>query len=410
MVESAVRHCSRSRIDRLLEGGRARERYHLYMDKSREILLLVIVIHYAAFAWLTVRIAGALQAEGGTHWQIVLWVFGVVICGAELPGRLLGTRWSVLVLLPLLPVLYVLGWVFRPLTFLLGHFSAAETHDNEDRVIDAAKEEIRVAIEDGATEGAIAETEKEMIEGILEFRDAAVSEIMTRRVDMECIDGDLTLAEARSQFEKFSHSRIPVYEENRDRVLGVIYLRDVLAWVGKPELEKKHLKELARRPFFVPEMKRIGELLRDFQSRRVHLAIVLDEYGGVAGLITIEDILEEIVGEIRDEYDQKEVEHEIAELEDGSLQLDARIRVDDMNEEYGTDIPDYEDYDTIGGYVSAKLGRIPARGEEFDIEGMGFQIVDADERRIKVLRVQWPQPSRPREEGEERARQGNGPS
>jgi CBS domain containing-hemolysin-like protein len=403
MVVAAVRNLSRSRMERLIRSERVRRRYWRYLERASEILVLGVVVQAVSLLWLTVRASSSLGAAGYGEGGTVGWVCLALLAGGVLPGMVVGHRWSSGVLVALLPVLYWASLPARPVAAVIERLTGANGDEADSHVIDAAKEEIRVALEDGATEGAIEETEKEMIEGILEFRDAAVSEIMTPRVDMECIEAGLTIQQARPELEQFPHSRIPVFEENRDRVVGMLYLRDLLPLLGRRGMDEKRIVDVSRKPYFVPETKRIGELLRDFQNQRLHIAVVLDEYGGVAGLITIEDILEEIVGEIRDEYDLSELDNEIVKIEDKRIEVDPRVRVSEINELLDVGIPDEEDYDTIGGFLSAHLGRIPRQGESIPYENVVFHVTDAEERRVRRLQIEILEDSEPGGRGMEEA-------
>ncbi|KPK64962.1 MAG: hypothetical protein AMK73_04425, partial [Planctomycetes bacterium SM23_32] len=217
-------------------------------------------------------------------------------------------------------------------------------------MVEAAKEEIRVAIEDGAAEGALEEEEKEMIEGIMKFRDVDVAEIMTPRTDMECLRAEMPLPEAVRALGQFPHSRIPVYEDTLDRILGILYTKDLLSAVAENGGAGRILRDVMREPLFVPETNTVGALLQQFQREHVQIAVVLDEYGGVVGLVTVEDIMEEIVGEIQDEYDQEDTEDRVRRRSSGALEVDARLRIDEVNELLGVDVPEDEDYDTVGGY------------------------------------------------------------
>jgi CBS domain containing-hemolysin-like protein len=210
-----------------------------------------------------------------------------------------------------------------------------------------------------------------------------VREIMVPRIDMVAVEADATVDDVLRLVIDKGFSRIPVYEETIDNIIGVVYAKDLLRCLA----EGRHpasLKEIARPPYFIPEGKRIDELLAELREHKVHMAIVVDEYGGTAGLVTIEDVLEEIVGEIQDEFDREEVS--IERLTDTEAVLDARVSLDALNELFGLEIKS-EDYDTVGGFVYHQLGRMPAPGDEVRADGLVLRVLSIHGHRIKKIRV-----------------------
>jgi putative hemolysin len=222
-----------------------------------------------------------------------------------------------------------------------------------------------------------------MLEKIIELSDRSAGEIMTPRTDVDGMEVVQELMRVRQAVLDIGHSRIPVYEESLDNIVGILYVRDLVSFVGSEE--DFALKELLREPYLVPESKPVVDLLSEFKLRKVHLAIVLDEYGGTAGLVTIEDILEEIVGEIQDEYEEDEVEPAIQEIGMGVHEADARVEIPHLEDQLDIDLSEDREYDTVGGLVFAELGRIPEVGESFEIEGHKVTVTDAE--RTKVLKV-----------------------
>jgi CBS domain containing-hemolysin-like protein len=231
--------------------------------------------------------------------------------------------------------------------------------------------------------GAVNEEEQEMIESIMELRDSDVSEIMTPRTEIEAVEHIATLAEIKALIGRIGHSRIPIYEDNIDNIIGVVYAKDLLH-VG--DYENFDARQVMREALFVPETKNLRDLLHEFRTRKVHMAIVLDEYGGTAGLVTIEDILEELVGEIVDEYDEDEPEP-LTRIDANTVDIDARMRVDELNEELGIALPEEDDYETIGGFVFSHLGHIPQAGERCTHENVEIEVIDAEPRRIIRVRL-----------------------
>lgn len=244
------------------------------------------------------------------------------------------------------------------------------------------EEELQEAISSSEEEGLLDETEGDMLQAIFEFGDTIVREIMVARPDMVCCAADAPLDELLHLIIDSGHSRIPIFEGSIDRIVGVVYAKDLLRyWGARPE--ELTLTTVMRTPYFVPETKRIEDLLVDFRTRRVHMAIVVDEYGGTSGLITIEDLLEEIVGDIQDEYDLEE--EWVQPQPDGTLLLDARANVEELEEYFDIEIP-RDKFDTVGGFVVHLLGSVPVAGEVACANGLLLQVVEADER--KVRRVQ----------------------
>ncbi|PLX91948.1 MAG: HlyC/CorC family transporter [Desulfuromonas sp.] len=239
-------------------------------------------------------------------------------------------------------------------------------------------------IDESEEEGIINEEEGGMLHSIFEFGETIVREVMVPRTDMVCCPVEATLQEVLSAILASGHSRIPVFEGSNDHIVGIIYAKDLLRYWGEQTVEITPEKVM-RDPYFVPETKNIEELLREFRTQRVHMAIAIDEYGGTSGLITIEDLIEEIIGDIQDEYD---VEEEwLQPQEDGSFLVDGRLNVEDLEEEFDLEIP-REKFDTIGGYLFNLFGHVPKADEEIEDSGLLMTIVSADERKISKVRVQ----------------------
>lgn len=262
---------------------------------------------------------------------------------------------------------------------------------------ESLEEEIRTIVTEGHREGLLEEEAREMIEGVIELGDADVAHIMTPRTDIHMLQADMTLPEVLEDVIEAGHTRVPVHETTRDDLLGVLYVKDLLPELTKPEEERKTLRELIRKPVYVPESKAVDDLLQMFQQSRTHIALVLDEYGGVAGLVTIEDVLEEIVGEIVDEYDADE-EDEIMVLSEDTCEALGRAHVDEINERLSIELPEDGDYDTIGGFVFSELGRVPTAGETIDWKSaVRITVVEASKRRVDRVRIQRLETVAPRE-------------
>jgi magnesium and cobalt exporter, CNNM family len=253
-------------------------------------------------------------------------------------------------------------------------------------------EEIRSIVTEGHREGVIEEDAREMIESVIELSDVSVAQIMTPRTYMVSLQVDTPWEQVVKFVIDSQHTRIPVYGKTRDEVIGILHIKDMLVEMARPAA-RRPLTEIVRKPFFVPESKKVDELLPEFQRSRNHMAIVLDEFGGVSGVVTIEDAIEQIVGEIADEYDEALVDG-IKVHNETSAEALARVPVHELNERLGLLLPADQDFDTIGGLIFHELGRIPSPGEEVTIGDVKFRILDAGRRRIDrvAIEVLKPQP------------------
>lgn len=245
------------------------------------------------------------------------------------------------------------------------------------------EEELQEIIEESEEEGIINEGEGEMLHSIFEFGDTLVREIMVPRTDMVCCESSADIREVLDAILESGHSRIPVYEGSPDNIVGIVYAKDLLRYWGRKESEVK-VVQVMRTPLFVPETKNIQELLQDFRTRRIHLAIAVDEYGGTSGLITIEDLIEEIVGDIQDEYDLEE--EWLQQQPDGSIIVDSRLNIEDFEQYFETRV-EREKFDTVAGYVFNLLGRVPREGEEIRDRSLLLTVVECDHQKIRKIKV-----------------------
>lgn len=264
----------------------------------------------------------------------------------------------------------------------------------EDEV-EAIQEEILSAVDEAREEGQFDQAERDMIEGVVRFRDKTVAQIMTSRTEMEAMEVTANLGAVTAAVRKIKHSRIPVYEDDLDHIVGIFYVKDLMRWLAGEGRHGKtfDLKDLLRPAIFVPESKSIRELLRELLKKRVHIAIVADEYGGTAGLVTMEDIVEEVFGEIQDEYESPkgDVPEIKVDAEGKAAELDARAYIEDANaaiESLNLEIPESEDYDTVGGFVTVSLGRIPRAGEQFQHGGLRIMVLAAEPTRVTRVRLE----------------------
>jgi len=289
------------------------------------------------------------------------------------------------------PFLQIFAWISWPLNAVFFWIDpvvrrlAGVSPEYENNRLDEKQEELLSVVEEQEKEGVVDEEEREMIASVLDFRDTSAGEIMTPRTEVIALEANISPAQAVETVINEGHSRYPVFEENIDNISGLLYAKDLLRHLSNPD-DSEDIRPLLRKPFFVPESKKLRNLLHDFQNQKVHMAVVLDEYGGTAGVVTIEDILEELVGEIVDEYEAPQAES-IKRIDENTFEVDARYEVDELNDELNLGIPEDQDYETIGGFTFAKLGHIPITGETFEHDNLNFTVIDAGERKINRLRI-----------------------
>lgn len=302
------------------------------------------------------------------------------------------------------PILVFVAKITRPVVKFLAlstngvlRLMGIDPHADEEVV---TEEEIRMMVDVGGEKGVIEDTQIEMINNIFEFDDIDVADIMTHRTDMVCIDDDEPLSEAVRLSIENGFSRIPVFEEDPDDIVGVVYIKDFLKYVGTKLPETMTVKDMMRPAYYVPETKRCGELFTEMTEKRVQMAVVIDEYGGTAGIVTLEDLLESIVGNIQDEYDQED--EEISIINDTVFEVDGITDIEEVEEHTGKTFPE-GDYDTIGGYIISVLGFLPEDGQmnEVIFENIKFTVLNVEERRIGKVKVEI-LPAEEKEEIEER--------
>ena len=288
------------------------------------------------------------------------------------PLEILGTIFA--------PLVGFLTWTTRRISRLFGADVAAD-----ERI---SSEELRLIIEQGGEQGILEAEEEQMIHAVIELGDQRVHEVMVPRTSMSSLSAAATFEDAIDTVIEQGHSRIPVYEDSIDEIIGILYAKDLLPFLKAGSPERPSLRSLLRTPVFVPESMSVDDLLHELQRRKVHLAIVLDEYGGTAGLVTIEDLIEEIVGEIQDEYDEEEPM--IVRLSDDEARVDGRADVDDLSKLFDTDLSldDEDEYDTVGGLIYHRIGGVPTPGDQIKVDGLTITVETTDGRRVgKVLVV-----------------------
>lgn len=383
----AERSARRARLDHFLEDP-------LLIFVPARLMRGLLTI--AALALLSVYVppgwggAGVLFLAGLAFW---------LVCGHLIP-TLLVSRDPERMLAMLLPSFGAIATLVAPLTALVGGLIRSPRHEDE------ADEDTNGGANGGDenTNGndAHAGEERRLLRSVVDFGDTLVREVMTPRPDIVAIRDDHTVRDLKTLVAEQEYSRLPVYRENLDNIVGLVVVKDLLQTEEWPPLDQP-VSALMRAAMFVPDTKRVAGLLREFQQRRDQLAIVVDEYGGTAGLVTIEDLLEELVGEIRDEYDTEG--EPIVEEADGTFVFSAKVGIHELAERLRIEIDD-DGFETVGGWVLARVGRVPAVGESFEIDEAAVEVLDAERRRIHRVRVRKLQVI---DDGSgEDARQGNG--
>ena len=421
-AEIALVSIRRSRVEQLVDEGRpgARRVQRLLADPGwflavSQLGLTVIGFLASAYAAvsLTEGLSSLLEGAGldpGTASGVSLLVVTVLlalftIVFAELVPKTLALAHAERFALTLAAPVDILGRILSPLVRLLTSITRAVTRLLGSDVTAEAQitaQELRLIVERGGEQGILEAEEEQMINAVIELGGRRIHEVMVPRIAMAALPASSTFDEAIDTIIEEGHSRVPVYETSVDEVVGILYAKDLLPFLKSTAAARPDLRTLLRTPVFVPESMSVDDLLHEFQRRKVHLAIVLDEYGGTAGLVTIEDLLEEIVGEIQDEYDEEEPL--VEELDENRYRVDGRAAVEDLLDlwDLKLELEDEEEYDTVGGLVYHRIGGIPQPGDEVRLDGLRLTVETTDGRRVaKVLVV------RERDVNDESAREGD---
>jgi len=400
----SLRGFSRAELDELCE---ERDKGNRFLDILKnweaalvacETILTLTILIYVSVAithWNLLLQADDLPASAsdwvdfGMRWVgliVTLLAFGIIFprSVAQVSGeRFLYCAWPLIqsattVLRPVVGIATRIDTLFHRL------YGVDQPDPNDPETL---TEEIRTVVDAGERMGAINASTGSMIDQVMDLKDADVASVMTPRTETRFIRADMDIAEARAEILESRHTRIPVIGESTDDIKGILYAKDLLQYVDCPPDEMPSISEICRDAMYVPETTGVDRLLETMNRKRVHMAIVLDEYGGVAGLVTMEDLLEEIVGEIVDEDDEEEVDP-VKRLSPTINEVDGRVHIDDLVEEFDYDLPEDRDFDTIGGFVFSQLGRIPEVSEMLEYGKLRFTILEADPRRILKLRIE----------------------
>lgn len=400
-VETALTSMTKLRIKQLLEKEVSKTNViNVWVKKSDKLLISLLVgnnIANIGAASLGALVVERLLPAGGSFSKAVAISWGLVtfliLTFGEIVPKSFARKHAEKVSIVCLPYLIVISFILTPFNkiFLLivRVFMRIIGSKYEVPPAKITEEEIKTIVSVGGKEGVIPEQEKELIHSIFEFGDTIVREIMTPRVDIIAVSEHESLESTKNLIRKTFYSKIPVYRKNLDDIKGIFYAKDfIVEKAGKIE-KGTSLKasNITRGAFFVPETKRISALLKEMQRKKVHIAIVLDEYGGTSGLVTLEDILEEIVGEIRDEFDVDE--HPITAIGENEYIFDARLSIDEINKFLDGKVRMLEgdDYDTVGGFIIEYLGKIPKQGDKINIENFTIDVLKADDKTVRSIKL-----------------------
>src|SRR6266566_9749995 len=413
-AETALTSISRIKLKNLVESGdeQAIEIDRLLTDPNKLLSTILVVNSVAvivASSMATVLALSFSPTYGELLSSIIISLVVLIFC--EITPKTAAVqnpvRWARIFIRPVRAAAWVLTpivWSLSAITNFLVRLVGGEMKHRGPFV---TEEELRLLVSVGEKEGVLEEEETEMIHSIFEFADTTVREVMIPRIDMVTLESDATVDEAVDLALQGGFSRIPVYEETIDNIIGVLYTKDMLK-----QLRQGHdtlpIRDLVRPAYFVPETKKLDDLLREIQQQRVHMVIVVDEYGSVAGLVTIEDLVEEIVGDIQEEYDSEEKLYE--QISDDEYIFDAKISIDEFNELMDMDL-DNTYYETLGGFLYAQLDKIPVVGDTISFKKLTFTVLNTRGRRITKVRVVRDQKDQapPTQQGEEEQSDQSGP-
>jgi len=393
IIETAFSALMRLSLRLMAERGGRSDRLGYYLDDPIQLFLPARLLLGLIFSLATVLLAVVTGRSGISFTSLTTLLACVAVyillCEHVLPSVIV-RRNPEAVLQVLLPPFSVLARAMSPISGGLVRLLTSGKYERPAATQEQGEEEpgevAHAYLEAGEEQGLIEGDERRLLQSIVDFGDTLVREVMTPRPDIVAIQGDASVTDLRALFREQEYSRFPVYKENLDNILGLIRVKDLLQ-IDAAALDRHPIASLIRPATFVPETKRVPELLKEFQRKQVQMAIVVDEYGGTAGLVTIEDLLEEIVGEIRDEDD---VESEpIVDEGNGSYVFSAKVSFDDLRERLDLEI-ESEGFETVGGYILSRLGRVPAVGETFELDGLFVEVLEAERRRIHKVRFRKP--------------------
>ncbi len=420
LARTALVNSHRARLRQLAEAGVRGAAWAERVSEDSSRLLVTVRFGQTLFSLLAASTAALVFAPPVWRWlaqlgmamptasgvavlSIAFLVAVVLLLFGETLPDLVALKNPEQIALSLAWILHLFSIPFTPLAKLIMRISqlvAGPTSTDHAALSLVTEEEIKTLVDAGQEEGVIEEDEKEMIYSIFRFGDTAAREVMVPRIDVVAVDVETPLEDALRIMVGAGHSRMPVYQGSIDNTQGILYAKDILALqvTTEPTEDNPPIARLLRPAHFVPESKKLDDLLADMQLRKVHIAIVVDEYGGTAGIVTIEDILEEIVGEIQDEYDSEEATFQL--MANDEYVFNARIDLDDVNDLLGTRYPT-EQGDTLGGFIFSQLGKVPTPGEVIESDGYRIEVLSVVNRRIHQVRISPLPIEQPAEAGED---------
>lgn len=308
----------------------------------------------------------------------------LILSLAEALPQTLGQRRAQQLAAPLLSLSLPVQFLLSPLTLLYQGWSRGMYRlvgeDQECSEPSVTTEDLEHMLDQGSLEGSFGENGERLLRSVFEFSDTLVRELMVPRTDVVSLTIDMTFKEIIDELVACGHSRLPVYEGSVDDVVGVFYAKDMLNVIASGQADTFQLRNYMRRPYFVPEGKRVAQLLTEFQTERLHMAIVVDEFGGTAGVITLEDISEEIFGDIQDEYDVEP--SQMVPIDDSHVRVDARTPIHEIEEYFDLELPEHPDYESLGGFLMSQVGGVPRPGHEVTWEGLRFRVLEADPKKV----------------------------
>lgn len=391
MSETALMSMSKIRLRHLVENHvkHAKLTQDL-LDHPNQLLGTILVgnnlVNIAASAIAT-SIAIYFWNNKGIGIATFLMTLLILIFG-EITPKNIAIDYTEEIVLFIAPIMNVFVKIFSPVVWILTNFTNGLLHlfglNKQEKKPLITEEELKTIVEVSSQEGVLESDEKEIIDNIFEYSDMRVKDIMIQRMDIVAVDVSATYEEVVEAFGEKQFSRIPVYEDTIDNIVGVLYAKD-LFFIPVEKIKQFDIKKYMREPFYTYEFIKISDFFRRMQGDRIHIAIVLDEYGGVAGIITMEDIIESILGDINDEYDPQD-EEDIVCIKEGEYLVNGSVRLEDLNEEIGTHF-ESEDFESIGGFILGILGRIPRTGEIINYESIRFVIEKVDKSRIMKIRL-----------------------
>ena len=421
MSELAIISLNDNKIEKMAEDGNKKAKKIVKLTENSSRFLSMIQIGVTLAGFLTSASASTTFAEMLTAKVMQVWPMlpQNIINGVSVVLITIVTSYFSLVLGELVPkkiamqasekisfkivgVLLFFSKIFSPLVKVLAvstngvvRLLGFNPHADEESV---TEEEIRMMVDVGGEKGVIEDVQKEMINNIFEFDDLDAGDTMTHRTDMVAVEVNDPLQEVIDVSVENGYSRIPVYEDDQDNIIGIVYIKDLLEYVGK-KLPDKTLRDIMRKPLYVPESKVCGDLFKEMTEKRTQMAVVVDEYGGTAGIVTLEDIIEAIVGNIQDEYDDED--EEISKIDETTFTIDGVTNLEEVEELTGVEIPEGS-YDTLAGFIIKNLGFLPQEGEIYEViyENLKFTVLEVDERRIEKVRVEISPVEEEKEESE----------